>query len=179
MQRIEYTDYARGISVAAWAERYAYDPATDCLHFLSLAGHPGAVKAILAALVSNNGRSVEITTEEEKLILSAARWKRLSSTTTRLAGGGFHGIMVAGGGENDRETLILDATPDTIFRVVYETYPITALSEWTDWLTRELQEHKALSFLSGFNMQAALLNTSEEKLDAIISEGVSSGRIVF
>ena len=179
MHRIEYNDYDRSISVSAWASAYAYESQTDALHFLSLGGHTNAVKAILSALVSNRCLSVEIQAEDEKLILSAPHWKRLRTFCARLPSGNSHGILLAGGGDDDTSILVLDATPERIFKVLYETFPLTALPEWSEWLVARLEEEGHLCFLESHNLKAAIVNVNEEQLDKIVAEGVTGRTIKF
>jgi len=179
VHRIEFNDYERSISVSAWAERYAYDAETDTVHLLSLGGQASAVKAILAALVSNRYLSVEIHADDERLKLSAPHWKRLRTYTCRMPSGGCHGIFLSGGGEDDTSQLILDATPQRIFQVLYEGYAITALPAWAEWLAAKLQKEGHLQYLAGRNTHAAILDVTEEILDEIVSRGVADKELRF
>ena len=122
---------------------------------------------------------MEIDTKDGKLKLSAPMWKKMRTMTAKLASGSSHGVLLAQATDNDSSMLLLDATPDNIFRMVYEAFPVCAIPEWSDWLIVRLEEEGYLRMLTSYNIKAAILKVTEKALDEIVSDGVSRNRISF
>lgn len=179
MQRIKYSDHTKTMSISCWADSYCYDSTTSSIHFLSIAGRYAEVKAILAALISNLNRHVEIQAEDKVLKLTTPSWKKMRTMIAKLPSGGWHGVLIAESRENDSSILILKATPGTIYKLLYDSFPVCAIPEWSTWLIARLEEEGYLRMLAAYNMKAAILNVTEPTLDEILSQGVAKRQIQF
>ena len=175
MQRIEYTHLKGNVHVSAWVERYAFDPATSAVHFLSIGGSTSSVKGILAALAG--GGSVQIHAGEIHR-LSVPSWRKIRIYTVKLCRGCSHGILVADGEEGE-DRLIVDASPARIFDYLYHAFPLTALPEWRHWLVEDLHDKGALRYLEGYRLRAALLWVTEAELDKTVKHGIARNHIRF
>jgi hypothetical protein len=180
LEKVRFRDSGKGLDVEAYTDGYAYDE-YSCLYLLSVGGHDSNVKAITSAVVS--GRNVEILSKPA-VELWASYGQRFRVLSARLPDAALHQIVAEDGffrsaGIPENLLYVDEQCPA---RLVYETirsgYPVPLVPGWSDWLYQSLKRKGYLSELRG-TRKVLRLSVSEETLDPMISEGVSSGEISF
>ena len=181
LEKVRYLDYARGISVEAFTDGYAYDD-YSCLYLLSVAGRDSSVKALSSALVS--GRTLEILSDEiiETCPSYGQKYRILS---TKLYPGLLHQIACAEillrpADHREKYLCIFDNTDPAgmVYETLRDSWPVPVIPEWSVWLYGKLQQEGILEELHG-NRKVVKLNADEEQLDDLISEGLRNGEISF
>ncbi len=63
---------------------------------------------------------------------------RVKFRTARLPSGLAHGVVW----NEDRSNglFVQDVTPESVYRAVYDAFPVTLLPEWAGWLTKRLRQ---------------------------------------
>jgi len=177
-----YYNADRKLNVSVLADRMLFpgDGAYGgAVTFLSVLGPHSAVRGVLAALASRREvRSAAWPTarfygsEGGRIVTHA-----LSKETT-------HGAYLApelllGRDENVRSVAILNPTPERILTRLTHAHALTAKPEWASWLTAKLETERLLQRLSGFGTTGCCIDATEERLDALLSDGVRTGDLRF
>jgi hypothetical protein len=169
---IIFDDPERDTRVVAYADRYAADRHGE-LFFLSIGGESMAVRAVLAALASRKSVTVEGSTQHSWLMFP---WNsKVKFRTARLSSGLAHGVVWNEDSSNG--LFVQDVTPESVYRAVYEAFPVTLLPEWAGWLTKRLRQQSWLVDLDGVGMKAGLIRATTGGLDRLVSDGVKAGEL--
>jgi hypothetical protein len=181
LEKVRYADFGSGINTEAYTDGYAYDN-YSCLYLLSVAGHDSNVKAITSALVS--GRTLEILSDEV-IEVCQSFGEKYRILSMKMPSGLLHQIAGAESllrMDSGREKLLYIGEDSNVANEVYEavrsSWPVPVIPEWSKWMYRKLCSEGRLEELYG-NRKVVKLNTSEELLDDMISEGVRNGEIRF
>lgn len=67
---------------------------------------------------------------------------------------------------------------DAVYKAVRKSCPVPLSPEWSDWLYRRMKKEQSNEKLYGTG-RVLMLTVDEEKLDAMISEGMRNGEIDF
>ncbi len=170
--RIIFDDPERDTRVVAYADRYGADRHGE-LYFLSIAGESMAVRAVLAALASRRSVTVEGSTQHSWLMFP---WNaRVKFRAARLPSGLAHGI--AWNEDRSNGLFVQDVTPESVYRAVYEAFPVTLLPAWAGWLTRRLRQQGWLVDLDGVGMKAGVIRATIGGLDRLVADAVKAGKI--
>ncbi len=170
---ITFEDNERNTHVRVHADRYAAER-NGRLRFLSVGGESMAVRAVLAALASQQRHTVRSEDSRHGYLWfpteAAVRFK-----TARLPSGLTHGVIW----REDRADglLIRETDPEHVYRAVYEAFPATLIPKWAGWLSDLLRRLGWLTDLACHGMNAGLLRTTPANLDQLISRAVQSGAI--
>jgi len=172
MCRITFDDPERDTRVVAYAGRYAADRHGE-LFFLSIGGESMAVRAVLAALASRRSVTMEGSTQHSWLMFP---WNaQVKFKTVRLPSGLAHGI--AWNEDRSNGIFVQDMTPESVYRAVYDRFPVTLLPEWAGWFTKRLRQQEWLVDLDGVGMKAGVIRATTGELDRLVGEGVKRGEI--
>jgi len=174
---VYYHDVERRLNVSVVADRilFAGEPRYGCtLALLSALGPHSAVRGILAAAAS--GREIRSDAYPMARFYGSEGGRILTSSLTREVTHGCYlapDLLLSSTGR----TAILDPTPRKVYdRLTYQ-FAIPTLPEWADWLYKALEKSRELSPLSGKGASGVVIQTSEERLDALIADGVKSGAL--
>lgn len=173
--RIEYQDLERDSHVRVHSNHYAAD-SRGGLHLLSVGGENMAVRAVLAALASQQRQSVRVEDGPHSW-LTFPHFARVKFKTARLPSGLTHGIIWRH--DDMSGLLVTDPSPRRVYDVLYVRYPVTMIPEWADWLAQQLRDDDSLKELTCHGMKAATVRTSTSHLDRLIQDGVKSGSITI
>ena len=169
---IIFDDPERDTRVVAYAGRYAADRHGE-LYFLSIGGESMAVRAVLAALASRHSVTIEGSTQHSWLMFP---WNaQVRFKTARLPSGLAHGV--AWNEDRSNGLFVQDVTPESVYRAVYDSHPVTLLPEWAGWLTKRLRQQGWLVDLDGVGMKAGMIRATSGGLDRLVGEGVNAGEI--
>lgn len=181
LEKIQMTDYAKNVHIEAYTDGYAYDE-YEQIYLLSIVGHDSAVKGISAAVLNN--RIFEILKGDDLMRASAPWHYRNRILSSRLPSGMLHQLVISELFFSREHGSILIYVPEgerveeIVFNTLKERFAVPALPEWSRWIFKRLKEEEALDELSG-NVKVLRLNTSEQQLDEVISEGIRSDKISF
>ncbi len=181
LDEVVFQEYWGGIKVAAYTDRYAYDPSDDSLLFISLAGTEQAVKAVSSALIGQ--RIVSIKRQGNKEIqVHGSPEGHFRVFSTKLPTGAVHQLVVDTRffGQDTAENCLLIPQGDDLSKVVYSQV-LTHLAsplipEWAPWICAKLKEQVLIQEMAG-TMRVVKIRIDEATVDEIISEGIRTGRI--
>ena len=181
LEKVRFTDYAKGIDVQAYTDGYACDEYAS-LYLLSAAGHEAQVKAITSALLT--GRYIEILSDTPLEVHT--RWGgKYKILTSRLPSGLSHQILLSDefspSSERRDRLLYIDReeeTPTKVYESIKKSCSVPIIPDWSRWLYERLEEEGDLKTLSG-TRKVLRLDFDEEYLDHLVSEGVRSGELTF
>ena len=182
IEKLSMYDPLKGFDVQAFTDGYAFDE-YGYLYLISILGHDSAVKAVSAGIV----------TLKDIMILQEGTWKSCTAMyeekyrilSARLTSGLLHQIVAMDALLNQGDTkgglIYIGDTRDIkkiIFHTIKKTLGTPLLTEWKDWLIREIQKEGLIEVIEG-NVPIAKLTLTEKQLDSLISEGIKQKRIRF
>ena len=134
---------------------------------------PLDIRAVLATLASRRSVTVEGSTRHSWLMFP---WNsKVKFRTTRLPSGLAHGT--AWNEDRSNGLFVQDVTPESVYRAVYDRFPVTLLPEWAGWLTKRLRQQGWLVDLDGAGMKAGVIRATTGGLDRLVADGVKAGKI--
>lgn len=172
-----HLEHRMNVSVIADRILFAGDPAYRCtLVLLSVLGPHSAVRGILAAAASQREircdawPTARLCGTEGGRLLTAA----LSKEVTHGCYLGPELLLGASG-----RIAVAEDTPRKVFDRLNHAFAIPALPEWDEYLHAALKQERELVPLNGRGATGCLVNTSEDRIDGIISRGIREGAIRF
>ena len=128
---------------------------------------------VLAALASRHSVTVEGSTQHSWLMFP---WNsKVKFRAARLSSGLAHGI--AWNEDRSNGLFVQDVTSESVYRAVYEAFPVTLLPEWAGWLTKRLRQQGWLVDLDGVGMKAGVIRATTGGLDRLVADGMKTGKI--
>ena len=182
IEKISMYDPLKGLDIEAFTDGYAFDE-YGYLYLMSILGHDSAVKAISAGIVTL--KDITILQEGTWKSYTAMHGEKYRIMSARLDSGLLHQIVTMDAlfnqGDSKRDLVYIGNNRDinqTIFHTIKKNLGTPLLTEWEDWLIREIQKEGLIEVMQG-NVPIAKLSLTEKQLDLFISEGIKQRRIRF
>jgi len=176
---VTYRDEARRLNVSVLAGALLFDGDRRYggrLYFLSVLGPHSAVRGALAAAATWQGLSAY---GDSGVFRGSEGGRMLTHALSREV---THGVYLAPEMlvKPDQTALaVLDDTSERVFRRLMHAFAIPALPEWAPWIYETLKDEHLLEPLSGIGATGCIVRTTEDRLDALLSDGVRTGAIRF
>ena len=184
LQKISIYEPTKGIDIEAYTDGYSYDEYGN-IYLLSLLGPDSAVKGISSGIVSLKEITIEGNDTWESL--SSMRGEKYRILSARLESGLLHQIVVMDAifksAENGSSRKLIyvgqsDDIRDRIFSEIRNSFGTPILSEWKNWLLKQVHNENLIEVMEG-NVRLARLSLNEKQLDSIVSSGVAQHSIKF
>ena len=180
LQNISMFDYHKGIGIKAYTDGYSYDE-YGYLYLVSILGNDSAVKGLSSAIVTSRDITIDLDDDHE-ISLCAMSGEKYRILSARLDSGLLHQIVAMEALlKADKRLVYIGNKKDAhnvIFSMIKKTFGTPLLSEWKNWLIRQVHNQGMVDVMQG-NVQLAQVNINEKQLDSIISSGVRNKSISF
>ena len=156
-------------------------------HLISVIGGDTQIAAVSAAVANRDWFSVEFpdgSTVRATLGSNAHSFRGSVSVEgskhqLRHLIGVSEELNQIGSGKNTERAILLDDSPDFVWKSLAQVHGIPGISEWAAWLMAELKRLKKIEPLRGIGCNSILVKGPKGMFMNCVSRGLRSGRLQF
>lgn len=176
---VSYHDPEKRLNISVVADRILFegDPRYGgTLTLMSVLGPHSAVRGILAAAASY--RHIRCDAYPQGRLMGVESGKLITRSLSKEVTHGVYLSPTVFLSALER-IAVIDATPEKVYERLTHSFAFPAIPEWAGWLYKKLETRAELTPLAGTGTHGVVIETSEERLDELISEGVREGALRF
>ena len=176
---VSYHDQERKLNISVVADKLLFngDPAGHgTLIYLSFLGPHSAVRGFLAAAATHG----EIRCDAfpgARLYGSEGGRLPLVTLSKETVHGTYLGpnLLLAA----SERIAVVDDSPEKVYERLLHSFAFPSIPSWADWIYAKLKATNQLQPLAGKGASGAIIETTEDRLDQLVSSGVREGHLRF